>query len=235
MKKTVIRCLGHHFYNGIITKKTGLSLFILLIGIFLFPQTAFQAEITEQKIIDLTNEQRQKYNAPTLKTNNKLQKAALDKANTIIAEQTFEHTIGNKDFTFWIKKNDYEYDKVGENLAIDFLESDQVVQGWMDSPSHRKNLLDPRYREAGIAIIEGEYKGVVTTLVVQILGDPQKNDDQQDDSAPFLHKISRSETKLSFSGSLLLKNMDPIIQKLNTNKLFYKNLLTTLFMINYGH
>lgn len=164
-----------------------------------------------------------------------MQKAALDKANTIIAEQTFEHTIGNKDFTFWIKKNEYEYDKVGENLAIDFLEPDQVVQGWMDSPSHRKNLLDPRYREAGIAIIEGEYEGVVTTLVVQILGDPQKNDDRQDDSASFLHKISRSETKLSFSGSLLLKNMDPIIQKLNTNKLFYKNLLTTLFMINYGH
>jgi uncharacterized protein YkwD len=44
--------------------------------------------------------------------------------------------------------------QVGENLAFGYPDAASVVEGWMDSPSHRANLMDPGYRDAGFGLTE---------------------------------------------------------------------------------
>ena len=66
----------------------------------------------------------------------------------------------------------YKYIYAGENLARDFMNSESVVEAWMNSPSHRENLLNPNYKEIGLAVVNGTLNGVETTLVVQSFGTP---------------------------------------------------------------
>ncbi|MCG2685812.1 CAP domain-containing protein, partial [Candidatus Parcubacteria bacterium] len=64
----------------------------------------------------------------------------------------------------------YDYLYAGENLAKDFSHSSGVVDAWMNSPTHRENLVNPRYEDIGLAVVNGTLNGVETTLVVQMFG-----------------------------------------------------------------
>jgi hypothetical protein len=66
----------------------------------------------------------------------------------------------------------YQYEYAGENLAKNFLFSDGVVTAWMNSPTHRDNILKREYTEVGYAIVNGTLNGEQTTLVVQMFGKP---------------------------------------------------------------
>jgi len=73
-----------------------------------------------------------------------------------------------------VYKNNYNYKYAGENLAIDFIDSSQVIEAWLNSPSHRANLLNQNYQEIGVAVVSGNLEGYETTLVVQVLELPKK-------------------------------------------------------------
>ena len=64
----------------------------------------------------------------------------------------------------------YNYRYAGENLARDFSNAASAVDAWMNSPSHRENLLSPKYQDIGIAVVEGKLAGVDTTIIVQFFG-----------------------------------------------------------------
>ncbi len=64
----------------------------------------------------------------------------------------------------------YKYRYAGENLARDFNSASGAVEGWMASPSHRENMLSPKYKEIGVAVIEGNLNGREATIVVQLFG-----------------------------------------------------------------
>lgn len=64
----------------------------------------------------------------------------------------------------------YRYRYAGENLARDFTNPSSAVDAWMASPSHKENLLSPKYKEIGVAVVEGDLAGVDTTLIVQFFG-----------------------------------------------------------------
>ena len=76
---------------------------------------------------------------------------------------------GTSPWSFFTKFG-YKYKYAGENLARDFSNPGSVVNAWMASSSHRENLLSPKYKEIGIAVVEGKLNGVDTTLVVQLFG-----------------------------------------------------------------
>lgn len=48
-----------------------------------------------------------------------------------------------------------------------------MVTAWMNSPTHKANIVSPNYTQTGIAVLEGELDGVETTLVVQMFGKPE--------------------------------------------------------------
>jgi hypothetical protein len=144
---------------------------VVILG--LVPQEAQLSTITTNRIIQLTNNQREKAGLPDLTVNAKLTAAAQLKGEDMLAHQYFEH-ISPTGVTpwFWMAKEGYTYQVAGENLAIDFTQAEDVVSAWMASPSHRANILRTDYTETGVAVVTGEFEGHTSTIVVHEFGKP---------------------------------------------------------------
>lgn len=104
----------------------------------------------------LVNEQRQEHVLPSLKSNAALRESACAKAGHMNTEDYFEHVApdGTQPWSFF-EEAGYRYTRAGENLARNFTDDAERVQAWIDSPSHRDNVLG-EYEEQGICTV-GEY------------------------------------------------------------------------------
>jgi len=137
-------------------------------------QEAPQSFLTQSGVIKWTNSQRASSGLPPLTQNSKLDAAALAKAKDMLKNQYFAHIspagTGPADLA---KKAGYEFIFLGENLAIGNFESDQILVGeWMESPGHRENILNSRFREIGVAVVKGIFEGRETWMAVQEFGLP---------------------------------------------------------------
>lgn len=155
------------------------TIILLLVNTFgglLGISQAQASSITKDNLIQLTNQERQKYGMPSLTENARLNSAALAKANNMFQLQYWDH-FGPNGETPWqfIKGSGYSYVYAGENLAKGFKSSEGVVQAWMASPTHRDNILSGNYREIGIATLDGVLNGEQVTLVVQMFGNATSN------------------------------------------------------------
>jgi hypothetical protein len=122
----------------------------------------------------LTNEERSKYNLPTLTVNSQLSQAAQLKADDMASKGYFSHNSPDgKTPWYWFEAVGYKYNYAGENLAVNFSDSEEVTQAWMNSPSHQANLVGRNYSEMGTGIASGIYKGNETIFVVQLYGAPK--------------------------------------------------------------
>ena len=148
---------------------------IALVFIVYFPKTIFFADLTKTALIDLTNKERSALGVSTLTENSTLNQAAYEKARDMLSSDYFSHwsPAGTSPW-YWFKKAGYSYKLAGENLAIGFLDSEEVVNAWLNSPSHRENLLNSNFREIGIAVLRGNFQGSDTAVVVQLFGSPLK-------------------------------------------------------------
>ncbi|HPL95276.1 MAG TPA: CAP domain-containing protein [bacterium] len=157
------------FYYSVFLIAVKAIIFILLF--FSYPNPAEFSTITANRIIELTNKERQNNNLSLLKHNSTLDLAAQKKINDMLKNNYFAHTspAGIKPWQ-WFKEADYNYTFAGENLAMNFIEAEDVVTAWMDSPTHRDNIVSPNYEDIGIAVAVGQINGQETTLVVQLFG-----------------------------------------------------------------
>lgn len=136
-----------------------------------FPQVA---SVISSVIVDLTNGDRMAHDLSALKVNPVLVAAAQAKADHMAALGYFAHTAPDgTDPWHWFDKAGYEYEYAGENLAIDFSDSAGVERAWMNSPTHRENILNAHFTEIGIATAIGMYQGRMTTFVVQAFASPK--------------------------------------------------------------
>jgi len=131
----------------------------------------FATDISSDRLFALTNEKRVNNGLPELAYNSQLAAAAAGKAQDMLAKGYWAHfgPNGESPWTF-ILGSGYSYDTAGENLAKNFTTSGEVVDAWMDSPTHRENLLKSSYRDVGYAVANGNLGGEDTTLVVQLFG-----------------------------------------------------------------
>ncbi len=131
----------------------------------------YASVIPPQTIIELTNNERLKLGLNPLKLNEELTQAAQAKAVDMFAKSYWAHNApdGTEPWSFILKAG-YSYLHAGENLARDFNSPDAVVTAWMNSPSHKANLISPKYQDIGVAVMDGKINGVETTLVVQMFG-----------------------------------------------------------------
>lgn len=140
---------------------------------FLLPYIALAAPITKEIIINLTNKERSANNLQILNENKILDNVANNKAKDILEKQYFAHTNPDgKPFYKWVEEGGYNYNYAGENLAIDFDESEEILNAWMGSPAHRDNIINNNYTEIGIGIASGTFENHPSTIVVQIFGQP---------------------------------------------------------------
>lgn len=131
----------------------------------------YASQIPPDEIVRLTNSQRLANGLGALTVDPELTQAALSKAADMFTRDYWAHVspTGTQPW-FFITNAGYAYRYAGENLARDFSDSASVVKAWMDSPTHRDNLLSARYQNIGVAVVDGKLGGQETTLVVQMFG-----------------------------------------------------------------
>lgn len=135
-----------------------------------FSQNIFFADITKIALENFANQARQAVGLKPLVNNSKLDQAAKLKAENMVQNNYFNHNSPSGITPwFWFAKAGYNYKYAGENLAIGFFDSKELFNAWLNSPSHRENILNPNYKEMGTAVLPG-YGGGNTVVVVQEFG-----------------------------------------------------------------
>lgn len=124
-------------------------------------------------VVDLTNQERAAAALLPLERNAVLDEAARLKAEHMAAESYFAHySPSGVSPWHWFATAGYSFVHAGENLAIHFSDSAQVVEAWMQSPAHRDNIVSANYRQIGVGTARGTYQGYDTVFVVQLFGTP---------------------------------------------------------------
>jgi hypothetical protein len=182
IKKYFIPNAENQYKPHIFRETAVIALFVFTLAIFILcsfflPQlerSTETAEIYSSVVTSSTNFDRNQYNLLTLSVNPLLEEAAKEKAADMAAKGYFAHN-SPEGLTpwYWISKAGYNYVYAGENLAVDFTDSNDVVQAWMNSPGHRANILNDHYTEIGVATAQGEYQGRPTIFVVEMFGSPK--------------------------------------------------------------
>ena len=131
----------------------------------------YAANIPPSEVIRLTNEKRVMAGVAALKENATLSQAAQAKGADMLNKGYWAHVSpnGTQPWQFFTNFG-YKYRYAGENLARDFSDPASAVEAWMASPSHKENLLSSRYKEIGVAVVEGNLNGVDTTIIIQFFG-----------------------------------------------------------------
>lgn len=124
-------------------------------------------------VVQLTNAERSDLSEVPLRRNSTLDEAARMKAEHMAKNEYFAHYApdGTSPW-YWFDQAGYSYAHAGENLAIHFTDSSEVVEAWMDSPTHRANIVSGKYTEIGVGTAKGMYEGYETVYVVQLFGAP---------------------------------------------------------------
>ena len=136
-------------------------------------RSAQLAAVVTATLVDLTNEDRATGSIGTLTVSPALTAAAQAKADDMAKNGYFAHTSpAGVTSWYWFKQAGYSFSYAGENLAVDFTDSTDVNTAWLDSPTHRANILNGHFTQIGIATAEGMYEGHRTTFVVQMFGKP---------------------------------------------------------------
>lgn len=135
----------------------------------------YATEMSIEGLVNETNERRSAQSEAPLKLNAQLTKAAQIKAQDMVERNYWSHNTpdGNAPWEF-VNNAGYSYSKAGENLAYGFKDEDAVIGGWMNSPSHRANMLDVNYQEVGFGFAESTnyLSDGPSTIVVAMYGQP---------------------------------------------------------------
>jgi uncharacterized protein YkwD len=95
--------------------------------------------------------------APPVKLSATLAGVAFGHADDMAKHNYFEHEdLTGRSPADRVRAVGYAEKLVGENIAYGPKSADEVVQGWLDSPGHCENIMDPRFAEMGIAYAAGQ-------------------------------------------------------------------------------
>lgn len=182
----------------------GYVIVFLFTNFYVFPNlkidngTVFAASLNSDSIIELTNKERQKSGLNSLTKNQKLVNAAIAKGNNMLKYQYWSH-YGPNGETPWmfIENAGYKYVYAGENLAKDFLSEKDVVTAWMNSTTHKANILNPTFREIGVAYVSGKLNNKDTIIIVQMFGSDQAGMPTKKESPEKVDRIEEYKPQIS--------------------------------------
>lgn len=103
----------------------------------------------EQQVLNLVNKERRSQGLSALSLSAEAQQAARVRAKEIVS--SFSHTRPNGTSCFTVLNEiGAKYTSAGENIAKGQKTPEQVVEAWMNSPSHRANILSSKYTKLGV-------------------------------------------------------------------------------------
>ncbi len=152
------------FSLGFLNKSAGIRGGVIL---------GYATNITVDQVVAQTNQQRSAVGLSPLQFSGVLSSAAQAKAQDMFSNNYWAHVspAGKQPWDF-IREAGYSYQAAGENLARDFYQTDTMMGAWMASPTHKANIVNTKYSQIGVAVVNGTLEGTETTLVVQMFGNP---------------------------------------------------------------
>lgn len=113
----------------------------------------------EMRVAELVNEQRSKHGLSPLKLSEELSAVARAKSQDMRDNGYFSHNSPTYGSPFdMLKSFGISYKAAGENIAHGYSTPEAVVNGWMNSPGHRANILNADFTELGVGYVEsGNY------------------------------------------------------------------------------
>ena len=161
--------------------RRGLDSWLMLAAPYSVPARA-QAPMLAARALQLVNDVRSRGTrcgeksfgpVPPVRLSGTLAEVALGHASDMALHDYFEHQdLSGRSPADRVRAIGYRETLVGENIAYGPQSADEVVQGWLDSPGHCENIMDPRFAEMGIAYAAGRAskRGLYW---VQLLADPR--------------------------------------------------------------
>ncbi|XID92866.1 CAP domain-containing protein [Paenibacillaceae bacterium WGS1546] len=109
------------------------------------------------QVVDIVNQERAKAGLSPLQASNPtLTKMALDKAKDMYHNNYFDHNSPTYGSPFdMMKQYGINYRYAGENIAKGQRTPQEVMNAWMNSPGHKKNILSPNFTTIGVAYYNG--------------------------------------------------------------------------------
>jgi uncharacterized protein YkwD len=113
----------------------------------------------EAQVLQLTNNERAKAGCGPLRTNTALTRAADAHATDMVVHHYFDHNSQDGRSPFdRMKAAGFTGGSMAENIAVGYSSAAAVVDGWMHSEGHRRNLLNCGYKLIGIGYDSGQVK-----------------------------------------------------------------------------
>ncbi len=120
--------------------------------------------VFEQRVFDLTNVERVNNNLPPFTWNDSVAVVARAHSVDMMNRGFFAHvnpdgiTLGQR-----LRIGGVKYGYAAENIARGYGTPERFVQGWMESPGHRKNILNPSLKKLGVGVSEAGPSNVFAT------------------------------------------------------------------------
>ncbi len=167
--------------------------------------------LTVKGVISETNRHRGMDNKSILTEDSILNKIAVMKLENMLKDQYFDHVsptgVAVSNFA---KDLNYEFLLLGDNLARgNYHDDTDLVNDWMNSPDHRRNILDSRYERIGVAVKRGVFLDREQWFAVQVFAMPVSACPQPNES--LLNEINRLEGQIDIL-TLRRDDVDKIIK-----------------------
>jgi uncharacterized protein YkwD len=143
------------------------------------PQERPVLEQVEKLIVEQTNSFRKEHDLPPLKTDDLLHQTASGFADYMARTDRYGHQADGRTPAQRAQQKEYPLCLIAENIAYAFATegfetkelASNTVDGWIDSPPHRRNMLREHVTEIGVAVAQSEQTGVF--YAVQLFGRPK--------------------------------------------------------------
>lgn len=127
------------------------------------PRASASAQSAGLRILDLVNEARARPRqcgdqsfaaAPPVRWNDKLAESSLRHSEDMARYNFFDHVNPRDGTHSWerVERAGYKYSTTGENIAAGYPSAEAAVAGWIKSPGHCANLMNPEFTEMGAAM-----------------------------------------------------------------------------------
>jgi len=123
------------------------------------PAVSATKDAMRNAVVCLINEQRSERKLPILHEQPQLERSAQSWTNTMVRQNSFTH---GTDFSNRISAAGYDWQTAGENIASGFATPQAVVDAWMASPGHCRNILDPQYASVGTGVSSSPVKSAAS-------------------------------------------------------------------------
>jgi uncharacterized protein YkwD len=165
LKQSGCRTVANQGLHDVGTYQRGFDTWVVLASAHATP-TGSQAPLPATRALQLVNEVRARGArcgersfgpAPPVRLSGTLADVAFGHADDMARHNYFEHEdLAGHSPADRVRAVGYQEKLVGENIAYGPKSADEVVQGWLDSPGHCENIMDPRFAEMGIAFAAGQ-------------------------------------------------------------------------------